>query len=153
MIRWLFPFVSSTIAVVTGFLIIIFLSIYIAVDPDCTGAASCTSFRTITARRAGGVLSAIAAVLRRWLVTQLIAMLTISIVVTVVLLDHRTCKAAFALGLLAGLLEFIPTVGPIMQRAAGDRHGIPRFARESALGDDRLLVIQFFENHCSFRCS
>jgi hypothetical protein len=52
----------------------------------------------------------IAVVLRKWLVTQLIAMLTIGVVTTVALLLLRV-KAAFALGLLAGLFEFIPTVG------------------------------------------
>src|SRR5207244_6294736 len=45
--------------------------------------------------------------------TQLIAMATIGAVTTVALLVLRV-KAAVALGILAGLLEFIPTVGPII---------------------------------------
>src|SRR6185503_13154842 len=63
--------------------------------------------------RAGEVLSAMAGVLRKWLVTQLIAMASIGAVATVVLLILKV-KAAFALGVLAGLFEFIPTVGPII---------------------------------------
>src|SRR5436853_7729800 len=54
-----------------------------------------------------------ATVLRRWLLRQLIAMLVIGSVTTIVLLLLGV-KAAFALGILAGLLEFIPTVGPIV---------------------------------------
>ena len=63
--------------------------------------------------RAGEVLAAIGAVLRKWLVTQLIAMVTLGVVTTVALLLLHV-KAAFALGLLSGLFEFIPTVGPII---------------------------------------
>jgi predicted PurR-regulated permease PerM len=56
-------------------------------------------------------------------------------------------KAAFALGLLAGLLEFIPTVGPIVS-------ALPAIAMafldspEKALSVGIAYVgIQFFENH------
>ena len=59
------------------------------------------------------MLSAIAIVLRRWLVTQLIAMTVIGTVTTIALLILDV-KAAFALGLIAGLMEFIPTVGPLL---------------------------------------
>ena len=93
------------------------------------------------------MLSAIAAVLRKWLVTQLIAMVTIGAVTTIVLLVARV-KAAFALGLLAGLFEFIPTVGPILSALPGDRDGLPRFAGEGAVGRrSRSVGIQFLENH------
>jgi predicted PurR-regulated permease PerM len=51
--------------------------------------------------------------LRKWLVTQLIAMVVIGVVSTIVLLVLRV-KAPFALGLLAGLLEFVPTIGPVL---------------------------------------
>ena len=54
-----------------------------------------------------------ATMLRKWLVTQLIAMLVIGVVTTIALLVLGV-KAPFALGIIAGLLEFIPTVGPIL---------------------------------------
>ena len=60
----------------------------------------------------------VASVLRIWLVTQLIAMLVIGGVTTIVLLILRV-KAAFALGVLAGLFEFIPTVGPLLSAIPG----------------------------------
>ena len=64
----------------------------------------------------------VAMVLRKWLVTQLIAMAVIGTVTTVALLILQV-KAAFALGLLAGLFEFIPTVGPLLSAvpAVGSR--------------------------------
>ena len=64
-------------------------------------------------RKAGEVLSATATTLRRWLLMQMIAMVAIGAVTTVALLLLGV-KAAIALGILAGLLEFIPYVGPIL---------------------------------------
>ncbi len=144
--RYLFPFLSSTVQVVAGLLIIIFLSIYIAVDPEMYHRGIMLLFPRPQRRRAGEVLSAIAAVLKKWLVTQLVAMLTIGAVTTILLLARRV-KAAFALGLLAGLFEFIPTVGPIVS-------ALPAIAMafldspEKALSVGIAYVgIQFFENH------
>ena len=144
--RYLFPFLSSTVQVVAGLLIIIFLSIYIAVDPEMYHRGIMLLFPRPQRRRAGEVLSAIAAVLKKWLVTQLVAMLTIGAVTTILLLALRV-KAAFALGLLAGLFEFIPTVGPIVS-------ALPAIAMafldspEKALSVGIAYVgIQFFENH------
>jgi predicted PurR-regulated permease PerM len=50
--------------------------------------------------------------LRRWLATQLIAMVAIGVVTTGVLLLLGV-QGAVALGIIAGLLEFVPFVGPI----------------------------------------
>ena len=54
-----------------------------------------------------------ATVLRKWLVTQMIAMVVIGVVSMVVLLLLGV-KAPFALAFIAGLCEFIPTVGPVL---------------------------------------
>ena len=57
-------------------------------------------------------------------------------------------KAAFALGLLAGLFEFIPTVGPILSAVPGVGDGVPRLAREgAATWRCAYWGIQFLENH------
>lgn len=111
--RYLFPFLSSTLAVVTGFFIVVFVSIYIAADPKLYRAGLMHLFPKRARTRAGEVLSAIAMVLRKWLVTQLIAMLVIGVVTTIAL-SVLNVKAALALGVLAGLLEFVPTIGPIL---------------------------------------
>ncbi len=42
--------------------------------------------------------------------------------------------AAFALALIAGLLEFIPTLGPILSGSTRGRDGVPRLAQPGALG-------------------
>lgn len=144
--RYLFPFLHSTIAAIAGLLIIIFMSIYIAADPDLYHRGLMKLFPRRHRARSGAVLSAVAGVLRKWFVTQLIAMAAIGTVTTIVLLILDV-KAAFALGVIAGLLEFVPTVGPIMS-------SIPAIAMafldspEKALWVALAYVgIQFVENH------
>jgi predicted PurR-regulated permease PerM len=144
--RYLFPFLSSTFAVFAGILLIVFLAIYIAAEPDLYHGGLMHLFPHHARKRAGEVFSAIATVLRRWLVTQLIAMLVIGTVTTSVLLALDV-KAAFALGALAGLLEFVPTIGPLLS-------AIPAVAMGFLDSPDKALAvaiayggIQFLENH------
>jgi predicted PurR-regulated permease PerM len=144
--RFLFPFLTHTVAVFGGIMLIIFMSIYIAADPDLYHRGMMHLFPHRIRDRAGDVLSAMAIVLRRWLVTQLIAMLVIGAVTTTALLILRV-KAAFALGLIAGLLEFIPTVGPILSAAPAIAMGFLD-SPEKALTVALVYVgVQFMENH------
>ncbi|MDB4906777.1 MAG: hypothetical protein JWO05_1561 [Gemmatimonadetes bacterium] len=144
--RFLFPFLTSTIAAIGGMLIIIFLSIYIAADPGLYHRGIMLLFPKPNRQRAGEVLSAMANVLRRWLVTQLIAMAVIGSVTTIVLLILHV-KAAFALGLLAGLFEFIPTVGPIFSAVPAVAMGFLDSPHKALLVVAAYVLIQFIENH------
>jgi predicted PurR-regulated permease PerM len=144
--RFLFPFLSSTLEAITGILIIVFLSIYIAVDPAMYHRGIMLLFPRRKRQRAGEVLSATAAALRKWLITQLVAMLAIGTVTTIVLLVLRV-KAAFALGLLAGLFEFIPTVGPIISALPAVAMGFLDSPEKALYVTIAYVGIQFFENH------
>jgi len=144
--KFLFPFLSSTLAVVSGFIIIVFLAIYIGADPEMYRRGIMHLFPHGKRERAGEVLSAIAAVLRKWLVTQLIAMLTIGVVSTIVLLALGV-EAAFALGLIAGLLEFVPTIGPILSAIPAIAMGFISSPEKALWVAVAYWGIQFFENH------
>ena len=144
--RYLFPFLSSTLAVLGGLLIILFLAIYIGADPDLYHRGLMLLFPRRARRRAGEVFSAMATVLRRWLVTQLIAMLAIGSVTTIVLLLLGV-KAPFALGILAGLLEFIPTVGPILSAVPAIAMGFLDSPEKALYVAIAFWGIQFAENH------
>ena len=144
--RYLFPFLSSTIAVFGGVLLIVFLSIYIGAEPRLYRSGLMHLFPRHARRRADEVLGAMAVALRKWLVTQLIAMAAIGLVTTVALLALRV-KAAVALGILAGLFEFIPTIGPILSAVPAVAMGFVD-SPEKALAVVVVYVgIQFVENH------
>ena len=144
--RYLFPFLTHTVEALGGILIIVFLSIYLAADPELyrRGVLALLPAR----RRAQGaeVMTRVATVLRKWLVTQLIAMVVIGGVTTVVLLILDV-KAAFALGVLAGLFEFIPTVGPLLSAIPGVAMGFLDSPEKAAYVAIAYWGIQFLENH------
>jgi predicted PurR-regulated permease PerM len=144
--KYLFPFLTHTVAAVGGFLLIVFLSIYFAADPELyrRGVLALLPAR----RRAQGseVMDRVAMVLRKWLVTQLIAMAVIGSVTTVALLVLRV-KAAFALGLLAGLFEFIPTVGPLLSAIPAVAMGFLDSPEKALVVAGVYVAIQFLENH------
>ena len=144
--QYVFPFLSQTIAIFAGIILIIFIAIYIAADPDTYHRGLMHLFPHHMRTRAGEVLSAIAIVLRRWLVTQLIAMTVIGVVTTIGLLILDV-KAAFALGLIAGLMEFIPTVGPILSAIPAVAMGFLDSPQKALTVAALYMGIQFLENH------
>lgn len=141
-----FAVFSSTLAVVAGILLLIFVTIYIAADPGLYHDGLLHLVPKRHRGRASEVLHETGLQLRRWMVTQAIAMLVIGSVTTVALLVIGV-KAAFALGIIAGLLEFIPIVGPILS-------AIPAIGMAFIDSPDKALVvalaytaIQQMENH------
>jgi predicted PurR-regulated permease PerM len=144
--KFLFPFISSAATVAAGLVLINFLAVYIGAEPQLYHDGLMHLFPHRARTRAGEVLTEMARVLRKWLVTQLIAMVVIGGVTTIAMLVLDV-KAAFALGFIAGLLEFIPTVGPILA-------AIPALAMGFADSPEKALSvlvaywgIQFLENN------
>jgi predicted PurR-regulated permease PerM len=146
MTKYLFPFAKSTVAAVGGFLLIVFLSIYFATDPELYRRGVLALIPVRRRELASQVMDRIAHVLRKWLVTQLIAMAVIGSVSTIALLLLGV-KAAFALGLLAGLFEFIPTVGPILSAVPAIAMGFLDSPEKALLVALVYMGIQFLENH------
>lgn len=144
--RYLFGFLSHTVAAVGGFLLIVFLSIYLAADPELYRRGALALLPARRRAQAAEIMDRIAMVLRKWLVTQLIAMAVIGTVTTIVLLILRV-KAAFALGLLAGLFEFIPTVGPLLSAVPAVAMGFLDSPEKAVVVAVAYIGIQFLENH------
>ena len=111
--RHLFGFASSTVAVLGGLVLILFVAIFVAIDAETYQDGLMHLFPHKARRRAREVLTATAAMLRRWLFTQFISMVLVGILTAVVLLVMGI-EAAVALGIIAGILEFVPIAGPIM---------------------------------------
>ena len=110
--RFLFPIVSGVFGAVGGFIIILFIAMYIAADPGLYRAGILHLVPHRRRARAGEYLTTLASTLRQWLVARLIAMVLIGLITggALALLD---VKGAAALGVLAGILEFVPFFGPI----------------------------------------
>jgi predicted PurR-regulated permease PerM len=111
--RHLFGFFSSTIAALGALVLIIFVASFVAVDAQTYHDGLMHLFPHDTRERAGEVLTNTAMTLRRWLLAQFVSMVAVGVLTTVVLL-FLGIKAAIALGIIAGILEFIPIAGPIL---------------------------------------
>jgi len=144
--RYLFPFLTHTVEALGGILIVVFLSIYLAADPQLYRRGALALIPHRRRKQTALVMDRVASVLRKWLVTQLIAMLVIGAVTTIVLLILKV-KAAFALGVLAGLFEFIPTVGPLLSAIPGVAMGFLDSPEKAAMVAVAYWGIQFLENH------
>jgi len=137
---------TSTFAITGGFLLVLFIAAYIAVDPALYHGGILQLVPRRERDRAALTLTRLATTLRRWLVTQLIAMLVIGAVTTVFLFVIHV-KAALPLGILAGVSKFIPIVGSIFAAIPAIAMAFidsPHKALVVALG---YIVIQFIENH------
>ena len=139
-----FGVVGSTLELIIYLLLVFFIAVYIASDPELYHRGLMHLFPHHARARAGDVLSHIASVLRRWLLTQLIAMITLGVVWAVVL-TALGVKAAFALAVIAGLLEFVPTIGPTMAVVPALAMGLLDSPGKAVSVLAAYLIIQGFE--------
>lgn len=137
---------TSTFAISGAFMLVLFIAAYIAVDPALYHGGILQLVPRRERDRAALTLTRLATTLRRWLLTQLIAMVVIGAVTTVFLFVIQV-KAALPLGILAGVSKFIPIVGSIFAAIPAIAMAFidsPHKALVVALG---YFVIQFVENH------
>lgn len=127
-------------------LLVLFLSIYFALDVRLYRDGVLRLFPPKHRPRLGRVLDDAGDALQKWLLGQAIAMITVGILVGCGLALVGV-PLAFALGVLAALLEFVPVLGPIL-------FSIPGLLLAFAKGPDTTLyalivylVVQQFEGN------
>jgi predicted PurR-regulated permease PerM len=137
---------SNTFEALAGFIIVIFIGIYMAANPMAyvglllKGTPREGQFalkRTLV--RSG-------ATLRSWLLGQLVCMIVIG-VGTWVGLHFLKVPLAGALGFLAGLFEFVPTVGPILSAVPAILLSFVESPMKALYVVILFIVLQFIENH------
>jgi predicted PurR-regulated permease PerM len=103
----------STVTAIFGVLLVIFLIIYIAVDPSLYASGVLRVVPERHRERTVEVGTEVVKTLKQWLAAQAISMAIIGAITTLALflLDVR---AAIALGILAGIAEFVPVFGPLV---------------------------------------
>jgi predicted PurR-regulated permease PerM len=144
--RYFLHLLGSTLEVLGGIVLVIFLAIYLAIDPSVYRRGLVHLVPERARGRTEEILTAIAVTLRKWLVTQLIAMIVIGAVTTVVLMALKV-PAAIPLGILAGLLEFVPTLGPILSSLPAIAMGFVDSPEKALAVAIAYVGIQFLENH------
>lgn len=144
--HYLFPFLSSTLEVLAGLLLITFMAIYIGAEPHVYHGGLLALVPHEQRSRAEEVLAAVAAALRKWLLTQLIAMVSIGVIWWIALAIIGV-KAALSLAVIAGLLEFIPTVGPILSAVPAVAMGFLDSPQKALLVVFVYTAIQMIEGH------
>jgi len=111
--KFLFPIITSVFGAIGGLVIVLFLAMYIAATPGMyrEGLRHLVPHRHRD--RADDLLDALRDTLRQWLIARAMAMVIIGLVTggALALLD---VKGAAALGVLAGIMEFIPFFGPVI---------------------------------------
>src|SRR5438270_6625627 len=137
---------TSTFAVSGAFMLVLFIAAYIAVDPALYHGGLLELVPVRERDRAAVALTRLAATLRRWLVTQLIAMVVIGAVTTMFLFSIQV-KAALPLGILAGIAKFIPIVGSIFAAIPAMAMAFIDSPHKALIVVIGYFVIQFVENH------
>jgi len=106
-------FVVSAASLVTGLVIIIFLGVYLAAEPE----VYFSGFRRMVPQCNRATLDACAFravhMIRSWLFAQMLSMAAIGVLVTIGLWLIGVPLAG-TLGIIAALLTFIPNIGPIL---------------------------------------
>lgn len=125
--------VSSTFGVLGNFVVILFIGLYGAIDPDLYRRGLETLLAPPLRPRGRAVLRAVGATLRNWLTAQLAAMAVVG-GLTAFGLWLAGIPLAFALGLVAGLLAFIPNIGPVLAIAPALLLALPQ-------GQTTVLVV------------
>jgi predicted PurR-regulated permease PerM len=137
---------TSTFAVSGAFMLVLFIAAYIGVDPALYHGGILELVPARERDRAAITLTRVATSLRRWLVTQLIAMAVIGGVTTLFLFAVHV-KGALPLGILAGISKFIPIVGSIFAAIPAIAMAFVDSPHKALIVAIGYFVIQFVENH------
>lgn len=141
-----FGIVQSTLVVAAGIVVVIFVALYIAIDPGVYRRGMLLLVPIAHRPRFGELLSTLGTTLRTWFATQLIAMVVIG-VVTTILLFVVDVRAALPLGVIAGIFEFIPNIGPMLAAVPAVLMGFVDSPQKALLVVGLYWGIQFLENN------
>ncbi|EEF61454.1 AI-2E family transporter [Pedosphaera parvula] len=137
---------SVTFTAITGFFLIIFIGLYLAMNARLHINGFIKLFPVNKRPRAREVLGDVGSLLQRWIIGQLVSMTIIGLV-TGIGLHFVGVPLAGILGFLTGFLDFIPLVGPFI---AGTISVLLAFLMSPTKALYVLLLfvaLQFLESH------
>lgn len=137
---------SFTLGAFANLVIIVFTGIYMALNPELYSRSLLRLLPPLRRPRGQEVLAELGQMMRYWLVGRLASMAVIGLLTTIgLLVIHQ--PLAFILGVIAGLLSFIPFLGPVLSAIPAILVGLtesPAMAGQVALV---FLIVQFIESH------
>ncbi len=106
-------FFTGVLGILTNIAVLVVVAVYLAAQPNAYRHGLMMVTPPRKRKRFGEVLDELTATLGQWLLGKAASMLVVAVVTTLglLLLDM---PLALVLGLIAGLLDFIPYVGPIL---------------------------------------
>ena len=126
--------------------LVIFLSLYFAVDPRTYQKGLLHLFPLEARERVQAALRASSKALRKWMMGQLVAMAVVG-VLTAAGLWMAGVPLAIPLGIIAGLLDFVPVVGPMMAALPGILIAFSQSPETAFYATLVYLVVQFVEGN------
>ena len=137
---------QSTFAVAGAAVLIVFLAFYLATDLALYRQGTLLLFPVDRRERIGELMTALGTALRTWFATQLFAMLVIGAVTTITLAIIGV-RGALPLGVIAGIFEFIPNLGPVLSAIPAILVGFADSPRMALTVFIVYWAIQFLENN------
>lgn len=141
-----FGVVQSTLTVAAGIVMVVFLAVFIAADPDVYHRGTLLLVPIEHRERVDALLTQLSATLRKWFQTQLIAMVVIGVITTITLAVLGV-RGALPLGVIAGLFEFIPNIGPVLSAIPAILMGFAESPQQALIVVGVYWGIQFLENN------
>lgn len=135
-----------TAGVVGHMVVIFFVGLYLAFDPDVYIRGVIRLFPVGRRDEVRAALVAAGDALRKWLIGQLASMTVVG-VLTGVGLWFANVPLALALGVLAGLLDFIPVIGPVIAIIPGIILALSVDPRTALWAGVVYVAVQQLENH------
>lgn len=124
---------STVLGTIAGIFVVLFVGLYLAVEPGLYVRGLLHLVPAARRDRAREVLGAVGYTLRRWLLGRFATMVAVGLM-TGVGLWVLGMPLALTLGLLAGLLDFIPNFGPLLAY-------LPAVLLALAEGPDKALYV------------
>ncbi|OWK31982.1 AI-2E family transporter [Sphingomonas mucosissima] len=137
---------SIVTSVATGLVLAVLGGLYLAANPATYRAGALRLLPDDARERTARALDATGQSLRSWLLGQMVLMAVVG-VVTAVGLTLIGVPSALALGLIAGLLEFVPLVGPIVAAIPGVLIAMTMGVETAAITAGFYLIIQQAEGN------
>ncbi len=137
---------STVFTVAANVVLILFTAIYFAFNPDVYRRGIVLLVPKSKSTRIEEAFDATARTLRHWLLGQLISMASVGLLTTVGLWLAGV-PLALLLGLITGLLEFVPIIGPVVAAIPGVLIGLTQGWRTALYASLVYVLVQQLENH------